>query len=91
MKISNAVAKNLMIGTPKSLQLKTPIKSIKAFNIINKYKKKLIIISKNNAKERMYSAALTADKLCQNLKAKVLEEHFFLFSLFSLLRAACQN
>ena len=36
----------------------------------------------------MYSAALTANKLCQNLKAKMLEGHFLLFSLFSLLHAA---
>ena len=97
MKINNAVAKNLMIFlqrciylniTPESFLLKKPIKSIKAFNIMNKYQKKLILISKNNTKERMYSAAPTANELCQNLKAKVLEEHFLLFSLFSLLRVA---
>ena len=73
MKIKNAVGKNQMIFlkrfiyrniTPKSFQLKTPIKSKKAFNIMNVYKKKLIIISKNNAKE--------------TLKVKVSEEHYLL-------------
>ena len=42
------------------------------------YKKKLIIIAKNNAKERMHKAAPKVNKLCQTLKAKVSEEHYLL-------------
>ena len=86
-KIKNAVAKNQLTFlqrciyhniTPISFRLKTPIKSKKAFNIINVYKKKLVIIVKNNAKERMYKAELKVNKLCQTLKAKVSEEHYLL-------------
>ena len=64
--------------TAKSFRLKTPIKSRKAFNIINVHKKKLIIIAKNNTKERMHKAVLKVNELCQTLKAKVSEEHFHL-------------
>ena len=84
MKIKNAVTKTQMIFlqlciyhniTPKSFRLKTPIKSKKAFNIMNMYKKKLIVIAKNNAKERMQNAV---NEVCQTLKAKVSEEHYLL-------------
>ena len=87
MKIKNALAKNQMIFlqrciyhniTPKSFRLKAPIKSRKDFNIMNVYKKKLIIIPKNNAKERMHKAALKVNELCQTLKAKVSEERCLL-------------
>ena len=64
--------------TPKSFQLKTPSKSRKLFNIMNVYKKKLIVIAKSNAKERMHNAALKVNKLCQTLKAKVSEKHYLL-------------
>ena len=37
--------------------------------------KKLIVIPKNNAKERMHNAALKVNELCQTLKANVSEEH----------------
>ena len=82
MKIKNAVSKNQMTFlqrciyhniTPKSFRLKTPIKSKKAFNIMNVYKKKLIVIDKNNAKERLHNAVLKVNELCQTLKAKVSE------------------
>ena len=87
MKIKNAVAKNQVIFlqrciyhniTPKSFRLKTPIKSKKAFNIMNVYKKKLIVIAKNNAKDRMHNAALKVNERCQILKAKLSEEHYLL-------------
>ena len=83
MKIKNAVAKNQMIFlqrciyhniTPKSFQLKTPIKSRKAFNIMYVYNR----IAKNNAKKRMDNAALKINELCQTLKAKASEEHYLL-------------
>ena len=87
MKIKNAIAKNQVIFlqrciyhniTPKSFQLKTTIKSKKDFNIMNKYKKKLIVKAKNKATERMHNAALKVNILCQFLKAKVSEEHYLL-------------
>ena len=43
---------------------------------MNVYKKKLIVIAKNNTKERMHNAALKVNELCQTLKAKVSEEHY---------------
>ena len=46
---------------------------------MNMYQKKLIVIAKNNAKERMHNAALKVNELCQTLKAKVSEEHYLLF------------
>ena len=42
------------------------------------YKKKLIVIAKNNARERMHNSALKVNKLCQTLKVKVAEEHYLL-------------
>ena len=77
MKIKNAVARNKMIFpqrciyhniTPKSYRLKTPIKSKKGFNIMNVYKKKPIVIAKNNAKETTHNAALKVNELCETLK-----------------------
>ena len=43
---------------------------------MNVYKKKLIVI--NNAKERIYNAALKVNDLFQTLKAKLSEEHYLL-------------
>ena len=45
---------------------------------MNVYKKKLIVIDKNNAKERLHNAVLKVNELCQTLKAKVSEEHYLL-------------
>ena len=42
------------------------------------YKKKLIVIAKNNAKKRMHNAALKVNELCPTLKAKVSEEHYLI-------------
>ena len=64
--------------TPNTIRLKTPIKSKNAFNIMNVYKKKLIVKVKNNANERMHNAALKVNELCVTLKAKVSEEHYLL-------------
>ena len=81
------IAKNQMIFlqrriyhniTLKSFQLKSPIKSRKAFNIMKVYKKKLMVIAKNNAKQRIHNAVLKVNELCKTLKAKVSEEHYLL-------------
>ena len=42
------------------------------------YKKKLIVIVKNNAKERLHNAALKINELCQTLNATVSEKHYLL-------------
>ena len=43
---------------------------------MNEYKKKLIVIAKNNAKKRMHNAALKANELYETLKAKMSEEYY---------------
>ena len=82
-----AIAKNQMIFlqrriyhniTLKSFRLNSPIKSRKAFNIMKVYKKKLMVIAKNNAKQRIHNAVLKVNELCKTLKAKVSEEHYLL-------------
>ena len=82
-----AIAKNQMIFlqrriyhniTLKSFRLKSPIKSRKAFNIMKVYKKKLMVIAKNNAKQRIHNAVLKVNELCKTLKAKVSEENYLL-------------
>ena len=82
-----AIAKNQMIFlqrhiyhniTLKSFRLRSPIKSRKAFNIMKVYKKKLMVIAKNNAKKRIHNAVLKVNELCKTLKAKVSEEHYLL-------------
>ena len=87
-----AIAKNQMIFlqrriyhniTLKSFRLKSPIKSRKAFNIMKVYKKKLMVIAKNNAKQRIHNAVLKVNELCKTLKAKVSEN---IISLFNLLQ-----
>ena len=45
---------------------------------MNVYKKKLIVLHKYKAKERMHNAALKVNELYQTLKAKVSEEHYLL-------------
>ena len=42
---------------------------------MNVYKKKLMVIAKNNAKEIMHNAELKIKELSQTLKEKVSEEH----------------
>ena len=48
---------------------------------MNVYKRKLIIVTKNNAKERMHKAALKVIEVCQTLKVKVSEEQYLLIHL----------
>ena len=45
---------------------------------MNMYKKKLIVLSKNNAKERIHNVAIKVNELSQTLKAKVAEYHYLL-------------
>ena len=43
---------------------------------MNVYKKKLIVIAKNNAKKRMHNTSLKVNEICLTLRAKVSEEHY---------------
>ena len=61
-KIKAAVSKNQLIFlekclthdvTPKSFRIKPPIKSQKAIRITKEYRKKLLVLAKNNAKQRL--------------------------------------
>ena len=45
---------------------------------MNECKKKLIVIAKNNAKERMHNTLLKVNELCQNSEAKVSEGHYLI-------------
>ena len=53
---------------------------------MNVFKKILIVIAENNAKERMHNAALKVNEPYQTLKAKVSEEHISLFNLFQKVK-----
>ena len=87
-KIKKAIAKNQLIFlqrcihnniTPKSFQLKSPIKTKKAFNVMKEYSRKLIVIAKNGAKQLMHEATKKLKQICGNLKRRVKDEHFALF------------
>ena len=63
MKVKASIEKNQLIFLerciknnifPKSFCLKPPIKLIKGYNIMKDYSKKLVVLAKNNAKQRMY-------------------------------------
>ena len=86
-KIKKAIAKNQLILlqrcihhniTPKSFQLKSPLKTKKAFNVMKEYSRKLIVIANNGAKQRMDEATVKVKQICENLKRSVKDEHFAL-------------
>ena len=63
MKVKASIEKNQLIILerciknnilPKSFRLKPPIKSIKGYNIMKDYSKKLVVLARINAKQRMY-------------------------------------
>ena len=63
MKVKASIAKNQLIFLerciknnilPESFRLKTSIKSSKGYNITKDCSKKLAVLAKNNAKQRMY-------------------------------------
>ena len=86
-KMKKAIAKNQLIFlqrcihhsiTPKSFRIKSPIKSKRAFNIMKEYSRKLIVIAKNGAKQRMHEATVKLKQICENLKRRISNEHFAL-------------
>ena len=63
MKVKASIEKNQLIILErciknnillKSFRLKPPITSIKGYNIMKDYSKKLVVLARNNAKQRMY-------------------------------------
>ena len=87
MKVKASTAKNQLIFLercikhnilPKSFRLKPPIKSIKGHNIMKDCSKKLVVLAKNNAKERMYSSLKKVEEIKLYLKDILSEEHYIL-------------
>ena len=63
MKVKASIEKNQLIFLerciknnifPKLFRLKPPIKLIKGYNIMKDYSKKLVVLARINAKQRMY-------------------------------------
>ena len=86
-KIKKTIAKNQLIFLqrcihhnipPKLFQIKSPIKSKKALNIMKEYSRKFITVAKNGAKQRMHEATIKAKQICENLKRRINDEHFAL-------------
>ena len=66
---------------PKSFRLKPPIKSIKSikgYNIMKDCSKELVMLAKNNAKQRMYSSLKKVEEIKLYLKNILSEEHYIL-------------
>ena len=86
-KIKKAIAKNQLIFlqryihhsiAPKLFQMKSPIKTKKALNIMKEYSRKLIVIAKNVVKQRVHEATVKVKQICENLKRRTNDEHFAL-------------
>ena len=86
MKVNESIAKNQLIFLercikdnilPKSFRLKPPIKSIKGNNIMKDCSRKLVVLAKNNAKQRMYFS-LKKVEIKLYFKNVLSEEHYIL-------------
>ena len=82
--VKASVAKNQLIFLvrcinnnilPKSFRLRPPIKSIKSYNIMKGYSKKLVVLAKNNAKQIMCSSLKKVEEIKSYLKNILSEEH----------------
>ena len=87
MKVKASIAKNQLIFLerciknnilPKSFRLKPPIKSIKGYNIMKNCSKKLVVLAKNNVKQRMYFSLRKVEEIKLYLKNILSEEHYIL-------------
>ena len=45
---------------------------------MKEYSRKLIVIAKNGAKQRMHEATVKVNQICENLKRRISDEHFAL-------------
>ena len=86
-KIKKTIAKNQLIFLqrcihhnipPKLFQIKSPIKSKQALNIMKEYSRKFITVAKNGAKQRMHEATIKVKQICETLKRGINDEHFAL-------------
>ena len=87
MKVKASIAKNQLIFLerciknnilPKSFRLKPPIKSIKGYNSVKDCSKKLVVLAKNNANQRMYFNFKKVEEIKLHLKSVLSEEHYIL-------------
>ena len=84
-KIKAAVSKNQLIFlekclthdvTPKSFRIKPPIKSQKAIRITKEYRKKLLVLAKNDAKQRLRNYNIEVNDLSQKLRSVLSDDHY---------------
>ena len=65
MLLERCIKNNIL---PKSFHLKPPIKSIKGYRIMKDCSKKLAVLAKNSAKQRMYSGLKKVEEIKLYLK-----------------------
>ena len=84
-KIKAAVSKNQLIFlekclthdvTQKSFKIKPPIKSQKATRITKEYRKKLLVLAKNDAKQRLRNYNIEVNDSSQELRSVLSDVHF---------------
>ena len=84
-KIKAAISKNQLIFlekyltydvTPKSFRIKPPIKSQKAIRITKEYRKKLLVLAKNDAKQRLRNYNIEVNDLSQKLRSVLSDAHY---------------
>ena len=83
--VKAAVSKNQLIFlekclthdvTPKSFKIKPPIKLQKATRITKEYRKKLLVLAKNDAKQRLRNYNIEVNGLSQELRSVMSDVHF---------------
>ena len=90
MKVKASIAKKQLIFLEicisnnillKSFRLKPPIKSNKDYNIMKDCSKKLVVLSKKNAKQRMYFSLKKVEEIKLYLKTFYQKNITFLFKM----------
>ena len=87
--MKTSIAKNQLIFSKRCIKnnlfnnifhrLKPRIKSIKSYNITKDFRKKLVALAKNNAKQqRMYSRSKKVEEIKLHLKNILSREHYIL-------------
>ena len=61
---------------PKLFRIKPPIKSQKATRITKEYRKKLLVLAKNDAKQRLRNYNIEVNDLSQKLRSVLNDVHF---------------
>ena len=65
-----------MMQPPKSFRIKPPIKSQKAALITKEYRKKLLVLAKNDAKQRLRNYNIEVNDLSQELRSVLSDAYF---------------